>query len=107
MFLEISQKSQENTCARASILIKLGCNFIKIETLAQVFSHEFCEIAKNTFFAEQVWATASKYKEIFYAFGLKNKIVAGIKFQVFAINRTWNYYIETVPYITLTIQMFK
>ena len=26
-----------------------ACNFIKIETLAQVFSYEFCEISKNTF----------------------------------------------------------
>ena len=42
MLLEISQNSQENTCARAS--------FIKKETLAQVFSSEFCEISKNTFF---------------------------------------------------------
>ena len=33
-------------------LIKLqdkACNFIKKETLAQVFSCEFCEISKNTF----------------------------------------------------------
>ena len=29
------------------------CNFIKKETLAQVFSCEFCEISKNTFFTEQ------------------------------------------------------
>ena len=107
MFLEISQKSQENVCARASILIKLGCSFIKIETLAQVFFHEFCEISKNTFFAEHVWATASKYKEIFYAFGLKNKIFAEIKLQVFAISRIENYYIGTAPYITLKIQMFR
>ena len=35
------------------------CNFIKIETLAQVLSCEFCKISKNTFFAEQVWVTAS------------------------------------------------
>ena len=28
------------------------------ETLAQVFSCEFCEIFKNTFFTEHVWATA-------------------------------------------------
>ena len=35
------------------------CNFIKIETLAQVFSYEFCEISKRTFFTEHVWATAS------------------------------------------------
>ena len=27
---------------------KVACNFIKIETLAQVFSCEFCEISKNT-----------------------------------------------------------
>ena len=26
------------------------CNFIKKETQAQVFSYEFCEISKNTFF---------------------------------------------------------
>ena len=44
MFLEISQNSQESTCARVSILI----NFIKKEALAQVFSCEFCEISKNT-----------------------------------------------------------
>ena len=35
MFLEISENSQENTCARVS--------------LAQVFSCEFCEISENTF----------------------------------------------------------
>ena len=46
VFLEILQNSQENTCARASLLIKL----IKKETLAQVFSREFCEIFKNVFF---------------------------------------------------------
>ena len=27
-----------------------ACNFIKIETLAQVFSSDFCKISKNTFF---------------------------------------------------------
>ena len=35
------------------------CNFINKETLAQVFSCEFCEISKNTFFTEHLWATAS------------------------------------------------
>ena len=35
-----------------------ACNFIKKETLAQVFFCEFCEISKNTFFTEHVWATA-------------------------------------------------
>ena len=61
VFLEISQNSQENTCARVSFLIKLkaACNFIKKENLAQVFSCEFCEISKNTFFRENLWTTAS------------------------------------------------
>ena len=51
LFLEILQNSQESTCARVPFLIKLQnevCNFIKKETLAQVFSCEFCEISKNT-----------------------------------------------------------
>ena len=55
------QNSQENTCARVSFLIKLQatvCNFIKKETLVQVFSCEFCEIPKNTFFTEHLRATA-------------------------------------------------
>ena len=54
----------------------LFCNIVKIEATAQVFSYKFCEISKNTFFAEHVWGTASKYKEIFYAFDFK--IFAGI-----------------------------
>ena len=47
----------------------LDYNFIKIETLAQVFSCEFCKIPKNTFFTEHVWATASheRYSNIFFA----------------------------------------
>ena len=63
MFLEIPQNSQENTWARVSFLIKLQAqayNFIKKETLVQVFSFEFCEISVNTFFKEHLWATASK-----------------------------------------------
>ena len=60
VFLEISQNSQEKTCARVSFLIKLqACNLIKKATLAQVFSCEFCEISKNTFFTEPLWTTAS------------------------------------------------
>ena len=31
-----------------------ACNFIKKETLVQVFSCEFCEISKNTFFREYI-----------------------------------------------------
>ena len=49
---------QENTFNRVSFLIK----FIKKETLAQVFSCEFCEIFKNTVFTEHLWATASVFR---------------------------------------------
>ena len=38
----------------------LACNFIKKETLAQVFSCEFCEISKNNFFIEHLWTAASE-----------------------------------------------
>ena len=53
VFLEISQNSQENTCARDSFFNKvpdLRPAFIKKESLPQVFSCEFCEISKNTYF---------------------------------------------------------
>ena len=53
VFLEISQNSQEDTCATVSFLIKLQASDLQLykkETLAQVFSYEFCEISKNTFF---------------------------------------------------------
>ena len=39
----------------------LTCIFIKKETLAQVSSCEFREIFKNTFFIEDLRATASEY----------------------------------------------
>ena len=45
VFLEISQNLQKNICARVSFVI----NFIKKETMGQVFSFQFCEISKNTF----------------------------------------------------------
>ena len=52
MFLEISQKLQENTCARVSFFVKMqawGLQFYKKETLVPVFSCEFYEISKTTF----------------------------------------------------------
>ena len=50
------------TLVSVSFLIKLlalTSNFIKKEALAQVFSCEFCQISKNTFLKEHLWATAS------------------------------------------------
>ena len=38
-----------------SLLFKKGCNFIKKETLAQVFSCKFCEISKNTYLQNISW----------------------------------------------------
>ena len=78
VFLEISQNSQENTSARDSFLIKLQargqqlyCNFIKIESLTQVFSCGFCEIFNNTLFYRNLWwllltATTFLLQHIFY-----------------------------------------
>ena len=54
VFLEISENSRENTCARPQ-----SCNFIKKETLAQVFSCEFWEIFKNIFYCRTPPVTAS------------------------------------------------
>ena len=69
VFLKISQNSQENTCTRTSFLIQ-ACNIIKKEALAQVFSSEFCEISKNTFFIEHLCAAASKrFKNVSVYFG--------------------------------------
>ena len=48
VFLEISQNSWENACARAYFLIKLQANLQLQETLAQTFSCEVCKISKNT-----------------------------------------------------------
>ena len=38
---------------------KVACKFYKKETLAQVFSSEFCKIFKNSFFTEHQRTTAS------------------------------------------------
>ena len=65
----MSQKSQENTCARVSFLKKLQdstCNYIKKET--QVLSRDFCEIFKNTFFTDHVRTTASDSEIVHQSF---------------------------------------
>ena len=61
VFLEISQNSQENACFRDSFLIKLQANFIKKESLAQVFSCKFCKISQNTFFYRTPPVAALKF----------------------------------------------
>ena len=74
IFLEISQNSQENTCVRVSFLIKLqaACNFIKKETLAQVFSREFYKISKNTFFIKHLsWLVLYSFTLVLYVNSFK------------------------------------
>ena len=41
-----------------------GVSFLTKETLAQVFSYEFCEISKNTFSTEHLWTAASVQIEL-------------------------------------------
>ena len=41
----------------------LACNFIKKETLAQVFSCEFCEISKNIFSYRTPLVAASEFRK--------------------------------------------
>ena len=55
-FLKFSQNSQENSCARASFLMKLQTsdNFIQKGALAHLLSYEFCEIFMNTFFIDHI-----------------------------------------------------
>ena len=57
-------KIHRKTPVPESFLHKVtGCNFIKKETLAQVFSCEFCEISKNTLFYRTHLVVASVYYE--------------------------------------------
>ena len=61
VFLEISQNSQENTCARVSFLIKLqaaSATLLKKRLWHRCFPVNFAKFLR-TLFTERVWATAS------------------------------------------------
>ena len=67
LFLEISRNSQENGSARVSFLMKLQTeagNFVKKETLTQVFSSEFCELSKSTF-SYRTFPVAASFNNFF------------------------------------------
>ena len=53
----VHQEAVAQTCS-------VACNFIEKETLAQVFSCEFCEISKNTFFHRTPLVAASVHQEV-------------------------------------------
>ena len=44
---------------KKGVLRNEACNFVKKETLAQMFSCEFYEISKNNFFTQHLWTTGS------------------------------------------------
>ena len=69
----VNSEAVVQKCSVKNVLLKIpqihrrtpqDCNFIKKETLVQVFSCEFCEIFKDTFFTEYFWTTASIHLEI-------------------------------------------
>ena len=54
--------ARKHLCRSHFFLMKLqseACNYIKKETVAQLFSCEFCEISMNIVFTEHLWASAS------------------------------------------------
>ena len=55
-----------------------ACDFIKIETLAQVFFCEFCEIFKNTFFY-RTHLVAASHKSRITESAVQNKILKRIR----------------------------
>ena len=99
--LEISQNSQENTSARVSFLIKLladVCNFIKKETLAEVFSCEFCEISKSTFLHRTPLVTASVLDLLISYKNRCSSLELALLFSVIKFSSMWsNPWTEWVP----------
>ena len=85
-----------------------ACNFIKKETLAQVFSYEFCEISKNTFSYRTPPVAASAffcftkrwYSVISFTAWKVSKygVFSGPRFSVFGLN-TEKYGPEKTPYL--------
>ena len=73
-------------CARVSFLV----NFIKKETLTQVFSCKFCEISKNTFFHRTPLVAASVLPKYFknlkdYKRGNRGKKLLTLNFFAFSM----------------------
>ena len=47
-------RSSHQKCSMKKVFLEISCNFTKKETLALMFSCEFCEISKKTFFTEHL-----------------------------------------------------
>ena len=68
-FLRNFAKFTEKICSRVSFFIKLQaevCNFIKKETLPQVYFSEFCKISKNIFFTDHHKVAASVTTPLYF-----------------------------------------
>ena len=73
-----------------------ACNFIKIETLAQVFSYEFCEISNNIFSYRTSRVAASALRDVplgFYKYGQNSgKILVSVNFLVKLLVHSLNFF---------------
>ena len=95
MFLEISCN-----VAGLATLLKL-----KKETLAQVFSCEFCEISENIFFREHLWATASEVVHFSFTYLLLTPIYFHLECKILVKSATWKrrrYWVENYKLINVS-----
>ena len=58
LFLKTLQYSQENFCVGVSS----GATLLK-KTLTQVFSYEYCEIFKNSYFEDHLLTAAASFRK--------------------------------------------
>ena len=70
-----------------------ACNFVKKETLAQVFSCEFCKISKNTLFTEHLRTTASNF------INHKKNILEFFKTKIFVLIRIYRFAESTAMFL--------
>ena len=87
--LKVLQNSHENTGASVSFLTKLqaeaeACNFIEKETVAHMFSCEFCKFSKNTFLYRTPPVAASIFITYRY-YSAQKKLWVSLE----SILRTW------------------
>ena len=60
-FVNTSKILWKNTeAATRGVLMKKACNFIRKQSLTQVFFGEFCKISNSNFFTEHLWTAVLK-----------------------------------------------
>ena len=96
------ENSQENTCAKPSLIFYKeaggACNFIKKEILVQVLACECCEIFENTFFYRTPPVAASNDRRYKNSISDKKSITQNYN----CIN---NYFSHNASYIITIINM--